>query len=224
MESRTLNGNSMTEDAYHILRDELLACRLVPGSKLKVSALSETFGFSPGAVREALSRLSSEDLVIAEPQRGFTASPVSETDLMDLTEARVILESTCIKKSMEYGDIEWETQLVAAAHRLKRIEYKQGSKNEWGVAHIAFHDALVAGCHNQTLLEIRNQLLARSERYRRMALKTPNAEARIRKADDEHQLLFEAVMAGKSTEAAKIIRKHIITTSQSLLNSILAAD
>lgn len=61
-------------------------------------------GGGPGAVREALSRLSSECLVIAEPQRGFRAAPISEEDLVQLLEARKEIERLCLHRAMGCGD------------------------------------------------------------------------------------------------------------------------
>lgn len=211
----------MTVDAYRTLRDELLACRLLPGTRLKMSALGKTYGFSLGAVREALSRLSSEGFVVAEPQRGFTAAPLSTDDLRDLVQARVEIDSICIQKSIEEGDLEWETQLVAATHRLEGYSYDRGAEPlAWQEAHSSFHTALLAGCGNRTLLEVHNNLFARSERYRLMSLATPSGEKRAKEAAREHRLLFEAAMARDSASAAEMVRQHIGSTSRALLESL----
>ena len=59
------------DGAYEALRADLLACRVAPGSRLKIQELCLQHAVSLGAIREALSRLTSEGLVVAEPQRGF---------------------------------------------------------------------------------------------------------------------------------------------------------
>ena len=71
------SARNLTQGAYEGLRADLLACRVTPGSKLKIQDLCERFSVSLGAIREALSRLTSEGLVISEPQRGFRAAPIS---------------------------------------------------------------------------------------------------------------------------------------------------
>lgn len=75
---------SLTERAYQRLRDDLLTCRLAPGDRLSIKELSAELGVSLGAVREALSRLTSEGFVTAQPQRGFRAAPITVEDLIDL--------------------------------------------------------------------------------------------------------------------------------------------
>ena len=57
------------------MRADLLACRIPPGSRLKIQDLCDRFSVSLGAIREALSRLTSDGLVVSEPQRGFRAAP-----------------------------------------------------------------------------------------------------------------------------------------------------
>ena len=62
---------NLTQAAYEGLRADLLACRIPPGKKLKIQELCDRLSVSLGAIREALSRLTSEGLVVAEPQRGL---------------------------------------------------------------------------------------------------------------------------------------------------------
>ncbi|MFP5432688.1 MAG: GntR family transcriptional regulator, partial [Alphaproteobacteria bacterium] len=83
---------SLTERAYRQLRDDLLTCRLVPGDRINIKDVSDNRGFSLGAVREALSRLTSEGFVTQDDARGFRATPISIGDLMDLVTVRSDIE------------------------------------------------------------------------------------------------------------------------------------
>src|ERR1700683_2974942 len=111
---------NMTQGAYEGLRADLLACRIPPGRKLKSQELCLRFSVSLGAIREALSRLTSEGLVVAEPQRGFRVAPISAADLVDLTMVRVEIDTLCLKRAIACGDVDWEARLIAAAHLLAR--------------------------------------------------------------------------------------------------------
>ena len=50
-------GSTLTQNVYQRLRADLLACRLMPGQKLKIEELCERLSAGSSAVREALSRL-----------------------------------------------------------------------------------------------------------------------------------------------------------------------
>src|SRR3546814_6091669 len=55
-----MEDTSITGRAYHLLRAELISCRLKPGTRLNISSLQKKLSLSQAAVREALSRLTSE--------------------------------------------------------------------------------------------------------------------------------------------------------------------
>ena len=189
-------SSSLTQDVYERLRADLLACRLRPGVRLKIGELCKALQVSLSAVREALSRLTSEGLVIAEPQRGFRAAPISAEELRDLTAVRAQIEGLCLDRAIAAGDVAWEAQLVAAFHRLSRTPERepddaQRMSEAWSTAHAAYHEALVGACDSPWLLRLRGLLYAQSERYRRLSV--PLAEIE-RDLNREHQAIMTAAL------------------------------
>src|ERR1700678_3888046 len=91
---------SLTQAAYLRLRADLLACRIRPGERVKINDVCRQFAVSLGAVREALARLTSEGLVVAEPQRGFRAAPITADELRDLTMVRIEIEGLCLRRAV----------------------------------------------------------------------------------------------------------------------------
>ena len=133
--------------------NDILACILKPSQKIKIGLITEKYGVRPGAAREALSRLVSEGMVVALPQRGFSVAPISRKELTDLTEARVVIEIECLRQAIENGGIEWETGIVSAHHRLGLIEARVKAPKprlnpDWSLAHTLFHNALVGAFEN----------------------------------------------------------------------------
>src|SRR5258708_33173525 len=188
-------SGSMTETAYQRLRSDILSCRLPPGLRVKINDLCQQLDVSPGAVREALSRLTSEGFVTATPQRGFRVAPISEQDLIDLTEARIEVELLCLRRAIEFGDVAWEARVVAAGHRMSRTPQRDSSNakrpsDDWSAAHYEFHEALVSACDNLTLLQVRRKLSDQSERYLRISL--PFAKSRWELLDDHPALPYAA--------------------------------
>src|ERR1700745_563699 len=167
MESPT----SLTHGAYAELRADLLACSFAPGEKLKIDDLCRRFSVGSSAVREALSRLASEGFVVSEPQRGFRVAPLSVDALRDLTDVRCSIEALCLRGAIEKGGREWQSQGVAALHRLSHTpvwadKAARRYNAEYAKAHEIFHEALAAGCGSPWLLHMRMMLYNHSERYR----------------------------------------------------------
>src|SRR3954463_11386322 len=116
------DGASVGDDTYRRLRADLILARLRPGQKLRLEAMKEEYGVGVTTLREILSRLASERLVIAEGRRGFEAAPVSIDDLRDLGALRHLLESHAMTESFARGDMEWEGRVVSAHHKLAATE------------------------------------------------------------------------------------------------------
>ena len=154
---------TQADQAYEALLAEILDCRLAPGTKITISDVAARLQMSPGAVREALSRLSAEKWTIAAAQKGYSVAPVSIEDLRDLTRTRIAIEQMCLRSAIAHGDVEWETSIVAAYHRLHRIpivvaDTASRLNDGWVAAHTTFHAALASGCDSPWLLNLRTML------------------------------------------------------------------
>jgi len=165
---------NITNMAYEAIRKELLTCQLAPGMRVSVLGLSRHLSTSQSAIREALSRLAAEGLVVPEPNRGFMVTPMSRGRFASLSKARTAIDALCLRDSMAAADIEFEVELVAASHRvLRRLEQLDGSGDaaqNYVDAHARFHETLVSRCGNPWLLWMRGLLFAQSVRYRHFCL------------------------------------------------------
>ena len=75
----------MTEGAvYERIKHWLLAQTLVPGQLLQIGVLADELGVSTTPVREALTRLAAERMIMSVPKRGFFARTPSEDDIFGL--------------------------------------------------------------------------------------------------------------------------------------------
>jgi DNA-binding GntR family transcriptional regulator len=219
-------NSSLTQHAYERLRSDLLACRLQPGARLKIGELCRSLSVSLSAVREALSRLTSEGLVVAEPQRGFHVAPISADELRNLTGVRSQIEGMCLERAIAVGDVNWESHLVGAFHRLSHTPERepgdlQRMNEAWAVDHAAYHTALVDACDSPWLLRLRGILYAQSERYRRLSV--PLAEI-TRDLNREHHDIMEAALARDAGRARALMTQHLELTTQVLLKQSWAAD
>lgn len=213
---------SRTHAVYHQVRNDVIAGRLQPGERLKISDLGEALDVSLGAVREALSRLTSEGLVLAEPQRGFRVAPISIADLRDLTMVRVEIEGLCLRRAIARGDVAWESGVVAAFHCLSRTPERadgdaSGLSEDWLTAHAAFHRALVGACDSPWLLRLQEMLYAQSERYRCLSLSGSESG---RDLGMEHRDIVDAVLDRAADVAVMLLTAHFEKTSSILESKV----
>lgn len=215
---------SLTAKVFEALRTDILACRFAPGQRLKIGELCARFEVSLGAIREALARLAAEGLVVAEAQKGFRVAPVSNADLADLTTTRVEIEGLALRRAILFGDVAWEAGIAAAFERLSRLPERSEEdtarvSDAWSEAHQAFHLALVHGCNSRWLLRLRSILFERSERYRRLSVRTGRKD---RDVLGEHRAIMAAALERDADRAVALMSEHILLTTRLLIS--LAAD
>jgi DNA-binding GntR family transcriptional regulator len=201
------------------LHADIVTCRLKPGEPLRFEPLKDAYGASFTTLREALTALTADGLVISEGQRGFHVAPVSRADLIDLTEARVLIERKLMEMAIAKGGDEWEVAATAALHRMALAEQRLGPKYalvvEWKLLHRQFHEALVMASASPILLGIRASLFARAERYR--SLSALHRRIKRDKAG-EHKAILDAALARKTDKALSLIDTHIRHTAEAVLD------
>ena len=215
---------TVTQDVYDRLRADLLSCRLAPGDKLRIEVLCQRVSAGSSAVREALSRLASEGFVTMEPNRGFRVTPLSFAELRDLTATRCQIEALCIHDAVVHADVEWEARIVTALHRLartpKRAEGDPARYNDaFGTANALFHTAVAAACRSPSLLEIREMLFYRQERYLWLSMPLATME---RDLHAEHEAIARAALARDAEATVAATASHLQLTADIILSSHVA--
>lgn len=197
------------ETAYACLRSDIVFGRIPPGQKLRLDGLRQTYGVGIGTLREILSRLSAEGLVLAEGQRGFEVPPVSAAELRELAALRLLLERHAIARSFAAGDVEWEGRVVAAHHKLEVVEGRMiaGRREEapaWKRYDGEFHQALISACGSPVLMQSHANAFDRYLRYLMVA-----ACFRGAVAADEHRRLRDCALERDAAGAGRVLEAHI---------------
>ncbi|RJE78839.1 FCD domain-containing protein [Paracoccus sp. JM45] len=205
---------TLTEQAVQRLHHDILSGKLSPGVKLGISNLVATYEIGATPIREALSRLVSQNLIVASGRRGFFVRELSEADLRDITNTRLLIECEGIRLSMERGGDEWEAEVLAQMHRLRLFVERHGSNfgeqhHELDRLHRQFHASLLAGCGSPRLIQLADNLYSQAFRYRRILMTTWS--------DPDHYIanhkeLADAVLARDLNHATNLNRTHLFST------------
>jgi len=209
MSNRFANADTVGERVYRRLRADILFGRLAPSQRLKLDAMKEAYGVSISTLRELLSRLTSEGLIVAESARGFEVAPVSPENFREIANLRQLLECHALERSFAAGDLDWEGRVVAAHHKLalmeKRAAANGGVQNEllkrydW-----EFHQALLSACGSKVLLEAHGEIFDKYLRYLMIAV-----VFRGEIAVQEHRQLLDYALARDAKAAQAVLVKHI---------------
>lgn len=214
-------SRTLIERAYEQLRDDIVDGRLAPDEKLRVEHLKARYGVSAGTLREAITRLVSDALVITEGQRGFRVAPIAVADLQDLTNLRVHIEIDALRQSMRQGGDTWRARVQAAYLEMSQLEQplRPGHAKSWEVLNSSFHEALLAGHDSPWTLRLLRTLGRQSERYRRYAISLPESQ---RDVHAEHREIYESAIAGNELRAALALEAHIRLTAELVTRALQA--
>jgi len=215
------NSNLQSVSAYSKIREDILASKFPPNHKLKVKELSGLYDIGVIPIREALSRLESEELVTHVGQTGFTVSQISKEDLRSLVETRILIESLALELSIKNFSNKWEEELVLAFHRLQRtdrvveINGLRTINRNWITYHHSFHLTLINNSGLPWLNKFCSELLDHSTKYGVfITVEYPNFP---RKSAKEHKDLYDCVLAKDSKSSKTLLKQHYHTSIEHIL-------
>ena len=216
-----LVATSIADRTYAGVRADIIFGRLSPGARLPLDRLAATYGTSVSTFREILSRLSSDGFVVAEGQRGFQVAPVSAEGFQDVAAMRLLLETYALPMAFAAGDLEWESRVVAAYHKLAHMERRmlageRDQAEQWKRYDREFHRVLVETCGSQTLLDLYDGVFDHYLRYQIVAVVFRGALA-----VEEHRLLRDCALARDHAQACEVLTRHVNDCVAHTLNQAL---
>ena len=106
---------------YDRLRAAIVRGEIAPNSRLVESDVVTSFHMTRAAVRNALIRLEQEGLVVREPHRGARVRQVTDTEAVEILQARAVLEGLAVRVTAERIDDAGAERLRAALARHREL-------------------------------------------------------------------------------------------------------
>jgi DNA-binding GntR family transcriptional regulator len=187
---------------YEHLRQAIMLGQLAPDDRLRQGELADELGVSLIPVREAVTRLAADGLVVARPRLGARVAPVSVADARELFAMKRVLEPLALREAIPLAlSADW-----AEAHRF--VERMDGVDDPLRYAELnaQFHLALYQPCAMPRLLQTIKQVWAATFRYsaiwRRTGVGAQTSQA-------EHRAILAAAEAGNVDDACAHLEAHI---------------
>ena len=213
---RAIDRSSTTDRVAGALREMLFAGDLSPGEPLREVSLAEGFGVARSTVREALQVLSGEGLVTRYPNRGVVVTELSEHDIGEIFEARLVLESAGVRAGAAGADL---TPVAAAL-----ATYAEAAQADDQVvathAHLEFHTSLVALLGNARLVAGADVLTA-DLRLALASVERARRNARSQVAD--HRRLLTLMRSGDPDSALAELEPHLRAAAVSVTERVVGA-
>lgn len=195
------------------LRSALHQGRWAAGAPLRQEDLAAEFGVSRIPVREALSKLQAEGLVVVQPNRGAFVASLGAADVREIFDLRVLLECDALRHAISAHTPRSLRQL----HALQAELDAEDDPNLWLATDAAFHEVLYAPSGRARTLEMIAVLRASVTRLYRAHL---SPDTRRKGWRDEHHTLLKAVAAGQVERALAALTRHLRQTEAVALAAV----
>jgi DNA-binding GntR family transcriptional regulator len=215
---------TLSDLAYEAIRDAIISGNFEPGEQLKQLPLADELEVSQRTVREALSRLVSEGLVIQKPYKGFMVVNISPTEQTEIYMIRAALEGMAIEsaaKLISLEDLEKMREL---------LPFTASGREEESLADIResnreFHMIPVIATGQSILIRILEQIWDITLTYYMRGGESEEGRF-LSLADDlkDHNEILEALEARDGQRARSSMVNHIENNLKSLITRIEEID
>lgn len=188
--------------AYERIKQAILTGELKPGQQLVETALAEWCEVSRTPVREALTRLE-QDGIVVRSDRGMVVRENSPEEVLDLYETRIALEATAARMAAERRTFHDLLQMHQFAQSM--IDETPTESAEMVAMNDRFHRSLWRATHNRSMIDLLDRLSLHLGRYPATTLAFPG---RWERAAQQHLAIVEAVEARDGDKAATLATEH----------------
>ena len=199
------------------LRERIFRGELAGGLPLRQEQIAEEFGVSRIPVREALSRLEAEGLVVRSHNRGCTVATLSFADLLESVEIRKALECAALRLAVP----KLTARDAARAEEILARYARATRPDEWTELNLEFHLTLSRPSGMPRILRMIEEIVRGTNRYLRVYI---SSVAGRDVPMEEHQAILEAARAGDAKRAVRLLEAHVERTRRMLADNAAAAS
>jgi len=212
-----MTGNAKTirprpnlgEIAYEEIKSMILTGELEQGQRLVLDELSDQLNLSVTPIRDALHKLSQEDLVNIRPRTSHTVVQIDEKDAADILDLRRVLEVF----ALETAGLSIKDFPVEKYRRIFSDDKLSGTQKEFVLVDRQFHNDILSLSPNQRLPRLYAYL---QNLVQVLSVKALKAEGRIRAANLEHLDLLDAIARRDVDSAILVLNNHFAQLRQAL--------
>ena len=201
---------SLANIAADSIRVSIIRKELKMGQPLTEAALSQALEISKTPVREALSLLKSEGLVVSETHKGYRVFTMNQQELVQFCELRFALESQALRYGVQRDHFELTRKLEYILESMADC-LGESEREKYLSLDTKFHRAFFEACDNLFLSKHYDSINSIIETMRHYITKTSPATQTSLKV---HQLLVEKIANGDLEEGVSLLEEHIVNWSR----------
>jgi DNA-binding GntR family transcriptional regulator len=210
------------DQAYNLLKEDIVVCRLRPGAEVTEGGLAEHYNLGLAPIRTALSRLTQEGLVNVVPRRGYIVASITTQSVKDIFDLRLLLEPAAARAAAGRVDAIALRKLSAGPYdqgvTARDLKFLKDNRN--------FHVEIAHASGNERMARILESLLDEMARLLHLGLFGRRDIDGLRMDQaiqrQQHIELVDALVAGDRDAAEKAARQHVEHSRELVMNAVLS--
>lgn len=191
-----------------------------PGERLNEAALALRMGTSRGPIREAVRLLAGWGLVTPVPNRGVFVRKLSVREMLEVYDLRALVFGYAAERAAERATEADRQELAGLLQAMDAASAAEDGTHYYEL-NLAFHSRILALGGNQRAARAYDDYVKELHLFRRRYF---NGPGNMRRSNEQHRQLFDAVAAGAGAKARAVAERHVLEGRQRLLATLDASE
>ena len=191
---------SLVDQVVDTLRERIAEGRIDPGQTIRIESLAREFGISRTPVREAISKLEAQGLVVRRTGYAATVFEPQRSEVLELYEMRIALEPLAARLALPNVTPELVRELESLVVAMDNFE-----ASNWYTLNRRFHHTLYIASERPFLVGTIDNLIARADPYIRIYFKAHDLEQTQR----GHRRILAGVVDDDAEELRAAVEEHL---------------
>jgi len=216
----TKRPSALPDHVYAVLKQRILSCVLLPNQRLVEKNLCQELAISRTPLREALNRLSHEELVSFQPHAGYRVAPITLDGFRNLIELRGMIEPPAAAMAAQRATPEDIRNLRACA----TLNYDPADDRhyvEYCRANARFHLCVVRTARNAML---ENIVMSALDMYQRPTYMRIGRQMDPGNPSAKHHAIVDAIERHDADAAHAAMNQHVHGGGERILEALKAAQ
>jgi DNA-binding GntR family transcriptional regulator len=215
LKEKTDSSHAIKEKIYRSIRMDIISHKLKPGQSIVEDDLASQYKVSRTPIREILRKLEHEELIKIIPNRGIFVNELTNKDIEEVLDIRLILETAAAKAAAQNITDDKIKELDKIEEMLNKAVEGEDSVASFE-ADERLHEFILLTAGNMRVRKILYNLMGQILRIRFISGHKPG---RIITTVEEHKKIISAIKNRDPLDAEEKMRIHLLNTKELLLPS-----
>jgi DNA-binding GntR family transcriptional regulator len=215
-----LNVLNLRDHIEQQVRKAILNGTFKPGERLVETAIAEQLGVSRAPVREVLSALEREGIVVNVPRRGYSVIDFTDKDIDEIYSLRLLLEIGALRRAMSHFTEEDITEMQSVLDKLGEAAHQKSDPGMIVSLDLSFHEFACRIADHGRLYSVWDSMRLQTQMLIGVTSRThyryPDQPKKL------HQSILDAIRDKDLKRAESSVTDHIWDAQQRALTALSA--